>query len=42
MVLVVKNLTANAGDTGHVGFIPGFGRSPEGEYGDPLDRKSVV
>jgi len=25
---VVKNLPANAGDTRHVGFIPGLGRSP--------------
>ena len=22
--------------TGHVGFIPGLGRSPGGEYGNPL------
>ena len=36
MALVVKNLTANAGDTGHVGFIPGFRRSPEGGHGNPL------
>ena len=25
---VVKNLPANAGDTRHVGLIPGLGRSP--------------
>ena len=33
MVLVVKNQTANAGD---VGSIPGSGRSPGGENGNPL------
>ena len=27
--LVVKNLSANAGDVGDVGSIPGSGRSPE-------------
>ena len=26
---VVKNLPANAGDTGDAGLIPGLGRSPE-------------
>ena len=26
---VVKNLPANAGDTGDTGLIPGLGRSPE-------------
>ena len=30
---VVKNLPANAGDTGS---IPGSGRSPGGEHGNPL------
>ena len=25
---MVKNLPANAGDTGYVGLIPGLGRSP--------------
>ena len=33
---MVKNLPANAGDTGDVGSIPGSGRSPEGENGNPL------
>ena len=28
MVLVVKNLAANAGDVRDVGSIPGWGRSP--------------
>ena len=43
--LVLKNLPANAGDTGEVGLIPGFGRAP-GErngiwyscLGNPMDR----
>ena len=33
---VVKNLPANAGDTGDAGSIPGSGRSPGGESGNPL------
>ena len=33
---VVKNLPATAGDTGVVGSIPGSGRSPGGENGNPL------
>ena len=46
MALVVKNLPANAGDTGS---IPGFGRSPGGEHGNllqysclknPMDRRA--
>ena len=32
---VIKNLPANAGDTGEVGLIPGSGRSPEGGHGNP-------
>ena len=28
VMLVVKNLPANAGDAGDVGLIPGSGRSP--------------
>ena len=36
MVLVVKNLPANAGDIRDVGFISGLGRSPGGEHGNPL------
>ena len=31
--LVVKNLPANAGDSG---LIPGWGKSPGGGYGNPL------
>ena len=33
---VVKNLPANAGDTRDMGSIPGWGRSPEGGNGNPL------
>ena len=33
VVLVVKNLPANAGDTS---MIPGLGRSPGGGHGNPL------
>ena len=33
---VVKNLPANAGDTGDVGLIPGLGRSPGEGNGNPL------
>ena len=33
---VVKNLPANAGDSGDAGSIPGSGRSPGGENGNPL------
>ena len=31
-----KNLPANAGYKGDMGLIPGSGRSPEGENGNPL------
>ena len=33
---VVRNLPANAGDTGDAGSIPGSGRSPGGGHGNPL------
>ena len=33
---VVKNLSANAGDTGDMGSIPGLGRFPGGGNGYPL------
>ena len=33
---VVKNPPANAGDTRDWGLIPGFGRSPGGGLGNPL------
>ena len=32
----VQNLPANAGDTGDLGSIPGWGRSPGGGNGNPL------
>ena len=44
---VIKSLPSNAGDTGDMGLIPGWGRSPGGgrgnllQYcclGDPMDR----
>ena len=36
MVLAVKNLPANAGDIRDTGLIPGLGRSPVEENGNPL------
>ena len=36
VVLVVKNLPANAGDIRDSGLIPGSGRSPGGGHGNPL------
>ena len=36
MEIVVKNLAANAGNIRDVGLIPGLGRSPRGEHGNPL------
>ena len=33
---VSEEPTCNAGDTGDVGSIPGWGRSPGGEHGNPL------
>ena len=33
---VVKNLPASVGDTGDIGLIPGLGRSPGVENGNPL------
>ena len=33
---MVKNLPANAGDSGDVGLIPGLGRSPGGGNGNLL------
>ena len=35
MYSVVKNLPANAGDSGDAGSIPGWGRSPGGGNGNP-------
>ena len=36
MALVVKNPPASAGGTRDEGLIPGSGRSPGGEHGNPL------
>ena len=36
VVLVVKNLPANAGDVKDVGLIPGSGTAPAGGNGTPL------
>ena len=36
VTLVVKNPTANAGDSRGTGLIPGLGRSPGGGRGNPL------
>jgi len=36
MVLMVKNLLANGGDVKDLGSVPGWGRSPGGEHGSPL------
>ena len=36
VVLVVKNLPANAGDTRETGSVPGSGRSPGGGHSNPL------
>ena len=33
---VIKTPPANAGAAGHIGLIPGSGRSPGGENGSPL------
>ena len=33
---MVKNLPASAGDVRNVGSVPGLGRSPGGENGNPL------
>ena len=36
VVLVVKNLLANAGEAGDLGSIPGLGRFPAEGHGNPL------
>ena len=33
---MVKNLPANAGDVRDTGLIPGLGRSPGGDHGNPI------
>ena len=37
VALVVKNMTDNSGNVGHVGAIPGLGRSSGGGHGIPLE-----
>ena len=41
VVLVVKNLPANAGDTGDTRSSPGLGRFPGGGNGNPLQCSSL-
>ena len=36
VALMVKNLSANAGDVRDVGSVPGLGRSPGEGHGNPL------
>ena len=38
---VVKNLPANAGDTGNVGSVPGSERSPGEGNGNPLQQSCL-
>ena len=38
---MVKNLPANAGDTGDTGSIPGLGRSPGGGHGSSLQHSCL-
>ena len=38
---MVKNLPANAGDTGEAGSSPGLGRSPGGGNGNPLQNSCL-
>ena len=40
-VPLVKNPPANAGDAGDKDLIPGWGRSPGGEHGNPLQYSSL-
>ena len=39
---MVKNLPANAGDIRDLGLIPGSGRSPGGELGNPLQYSNIL
>ena len=41
MVLVVKDLSANAGDVRNTGPIPGSGRFPRGRHGNPLQHSCL-
>ena len=39
---MVKNLPANAGDIRDLGLIPGSGRPPGGELGNPLHYSNIL
>ena len=41
VMLVVKKLPANAGDIRDTGSIPGWGRSPGGGHGNPLQSSGL-
>ena len=41
VVLVVKNPSASAGGLRAAGWVPGFGRSPGGGHGTPLQRSCL-
>ena len=41
VVLVVKNLPADAGDIRDMGSIPGLGRFPEEGHGNPLQHSCL-
>ena len=41
VALVVKNSPANAGDIREKGSIPGWGRSPGGGHGNPLQNSCL-
>ena len=41
VVLVIKNLSTNAGDIRYAGLIPGSGRSPGGGQGNPLQQSCL-
>ena len=41
MVLVVRNSLNNAGDIRDVNSIPGWGRSPGGRHGNPLQYSCI-
>ena len=41
VTLVVKNLSANAGNVGDTGSTPGSGRCPGGGHGNPLQYSSL-
>ena len=38
---MLKNLTANTGDIRDTGSIPGWGRSPGGGHGNPLQSSGL-